>query len=787
MKCQVCGFDKEGSTRYCPHCGSPPGRYCPACGNAVGARANFCPACGVDLRNAAGSDRPPSLPHAYTPRHLAEKTLSSKRAIEGEMKQVTVLFADVANYTALADMLGPEEIHYVMKQLFELLLKEVHRFEGTVNQFLGDGIMALFGAPIAHEDHVQRALRAALNMQEVVHRWSGTVEQERGVSFGIRVGINTGPVVVGSIGDDLRMDYTAVGDTTNLAARMQQIGEAGSIFVTDKTHEFAKGYFEFRGRGKWKVKGKSEPVEVYELTGLGEVRDRIDVAHRLGLSKLVSRTEELSLMQSAFQEAQQGAGKVIFVSGEAGIGKSRIVLEFKQTLANEDPRLIEWHCRSLGQSIPYHPLSEILGQHCNVKAGDTEEEISEKISSGCSQMASSCLPDSLGSDEKREMVDICVRSILSGKIRADLAGRMEPQRQRLATLEALKAWLLAEDAAKPTVLVVEDVHWIDQASEEFIRYLVAEIAKLPLLVICTSRSTCPPAFLEQEGCLHIPLKELSPVDSEELARLLLGPARADDVTVESLLTKAGGNPLFIEELVRSILEYDHVKPFTVPYTVQDIISARVDRLDEVLKSVLQAASVIGNEFPLTLLERVIELDGDLPKYLHELENRGFVWLSAEAPERRYTFKHKLFQEVIYNSLLSRNRLKLHYLIAQSMEQLYGGRQEEYVELLAHHYLMGQDSEKASHYLEMAGAKAASLFSTREAIVSYERALQLAQARPPTKENLVKQVDLILRLAELSECEGVQPNIDNLRSALNFSRTIDDQERLRQVQHWLDKN
>jgi len=740
------------------------------------------------LRHPAQSGSAPSPPHAYTPRHLAEKILSSKSALEGEIKQVTVLFADVANYTALAHRLGPEEMHFIMKQLFDLLLDEVHRFEGTVNQFLGDGIMALFGAPIAHEDHAHRALHAALNMQDALQRWSATIEQEKEISITMRIGVNTGPVVVGSIGDDLRMDYTAVGDTTNLAARMQQIAEPGCIFVTDETRLLTEGYFEFHGCGKTEVKGESEPVEVYELTGLGEVRDKIDAARRLGLSKLVGRTQELSLMRSAFQDVQRGNGRVLYVSGEAGIGKSRLVLEFKETLAGEDLELFEWYCRAFGQGIPYHPLRETLGQYCTVTVGDTEEEIREKIGSGCGQMISSHLPGSMSSEEKTEMVSICVRSILSDKIRADLAEHVEPERQRQATFEALEAWLLAEDATKPTVLILEDVQWIDQATEEFLRYLVADVARTPLLLICSSRSTRPPAGLEQSGYTHIALEELPPPDSEELTRFLLGPSRADGAIVESILAKAGGNPLFIEEVVRSIREDEHLVPFSVPNTIQGIISARIDRLDEVLKSVLQAASVIGKEFALRLLERVVPLDADLPGHLQELESREFIRLSAQAPELRYTFKHKLFQEVIYNSLLSKRQQELHHLIGRSMEELYEGQLEEHAELLAHHYLQShQDPEKALHHLEMAGAKAAGLFSTHDAMAFYEQALQLVRARPATEENLAKEVDLILRIAQVSYYEHVEQNIKNLRRALNISRTLGDEERLGQIYHWLGGN
>ena len=382
MKCPKCQFNNRVEAKFCGKCSAKLSRECPYCKSENPPENNFCDECGHELekpKEALPIDY--NQPHSYTPKHLADMILNNRSAIEGERKLVTVLFADVANYTSIAEKLDPEEIHGIMDGCFKILMDEIHKYEGTINQFTGDGVMALFGAPVAHEDHAQRACHAALSSQNAMAAYREKIKKERGIDFLMRIGLNSGLVVVGSIGDDLRMDYTAAGDTTNLAARLQGLAKPGTVLVSENSYRLAKDFFEFDHLGLIDVKGKSSPIAVFRAVEAKNIRSRIEVSAGRGLTPLVARREELDHLMAAFAKTKEGHGQIVSLVGEAGVGKSRLAYEFKELIREEDITLWEGSCPSYGQATPYLPIAQIIKQYSGIEEGDDEVKIRQKVTS----------------------------------------------------------------------------------------------------------------------------------------------------------------------------------------------------------------------------------------------------------------------------------------------------------------------------------------------------------------------------------------------------------------------
>jgi class 3 adenylate cyclase len=382
MKCPECQFKNREEAKFCGKCRAKLTRLCPACNSENPPENNFCDECGHDLWEP--KEAPPidfNQPQSYTPRHLADKILNNRSSIEGERKLVTVLFADVANYTSIAEKLDPEEVHQIMDGCFKILMDKIHKYEGTINQFTGDGVMALFGAPVAHEDHAQRACHAALSAQQAMAEYGKKIREERGINFLMRIGLNSGPVVVGTIGDDLRMDYTAAGDTTNIAARLQSLAKQGTVLVSENAYRLTKDFFEYDSLGSVGVKGKSDPVTVFRPVQARDIHSRIEVSAGRGFTPLVARQAELDQLMAAFEKTQEGHGQIVSVVGEAGIGKSRLSHEFKELLRGEDVILWEAYCPSYGRETPYLPIAQIIKQYSGIEEGDDEVKIRQKVTS----------------------------------------------------------------------------------------------------------------------------------------------------------------------------------------------------------------------------------------------------------------------------------------------------------------------------------------------------------------------------------------------------------------------
>jgi class 3 adenylate cyclase/tetratricopeptide (TPR) repeat protein len=730
MQCPRCQAVNRSGAQFCRQCGGRLEAVCPACGARIEPDSQFCDACGVSLTARA---KPAVFvaprfesPGSYTPKHLAEKILTSRSALEGERKQVTVLFVDVSGFTSISERLDPEDVHRLMTRAFELMLEEVHRYEGTVNQFLGDGIMALFGAPIAHEDHAVRACHAALGIHKALAVYQQQLGDEARISFEVRQGLNTGLVVVGSIGKDLRMDYTAVGDTTNVAARMQQAADRGRIVVAEATHRLVGDYFHTRPLGPLTLKGKTDPVHAWELISPRSARTRLDVETERGLTPFVGRDRELRVLTECFDKVTHGQGQVVFIVGEPGIGKSRLLLEFQRQLG-ERATWVEGRSMSFGRSIAFHPLIDLLRRTFRIEESDQDTTIIDKIERGVLR---------LGADLRSTLPYL--RHLLAVDPGDSTVQAMEPQFRRAEVFEAVRRLLLRAAEVWPQVVVYEDVHWMDQATEEYVGLFADIIATSRVLMILTYRPGYVPPFGDRSYYTRLAVTALSTDASAEMTRGMLAAERLPDALQTLVARKAEGNPFFVEEVVKSLQELGVIRleagsyvltrmldDVVVPDTIQDVIMARIDRLAEAPKKTLQLASVIGREFTRRLLERISDIRGQTEQFLRELKGIELIYEKSLFPELAYMFKHALTHDVAYNSLLVQRRKELHHLIAMAVEELYADRLADQYEVLAHHFSKAEDWPRALDYLVKAADKAARSFATREALALSQQALEVA--------------------------------------------------------------
>jgi len=748
MKCVKCQFENREDVTFCEKCGVKLELTCPRCQARIPLDREFCGKCGQDLREAkAPAPVDYSKPQTYTPRFLAEKILSTGKSLEGERKLVTVLFADVAGYTSMSEKLDPEEVHQVMEGCFQILMDEIHRYEGTIDKFTGDGVMALFGAPLAHEDHAQRACYAAMAIQKALETYGQKVEKDCKVPFKMRVGLNSGPVIVGSVGKDLKMDYTAVGDTVNLASRMQTMAEPGRILVSADVHKMARDFFNFKARGKMTVKGKAEVVEAYELLEPTEVASRIEASVLRGLTRFVGREKEMATLREAFDKAKSGSGQVVCIVGEAGVGKSRLLLELRRTTAQEEYTYLEGQCLHYGSSMPYLPLLDILRSCFGLKEGEREFLVRKRLEEKTSAI-----------DPKLKAILPPLQELLSLKVEDEAYLKLEPQKKREKIFEAIRDLLAMESQKNPLIVAIDDFQWTDRTSEEFLTYFIGHLPNSRILLLLLYR----PEYTHQWGsksCYsQIRVDELPTKSSADLVRAMLEEGEVAPELRELILNRAAGNPLFMEEFTHTLLENgsigkkDHQYVLTrkaseihVPDTIQGIIAARMDRLDDNLKRIMQVASVIGRDFAYRILQTITGMQEELKGHLVNLQGLEFIYEKSLYPELEYVFKHALTQEVAYNSLLLKRRKQIHEKIGKAIEELYPDRLEEFCEALAHHYSMADDPEKAFKYLRLSGEKAHLSYSTKEAFRYYTEALRALARKPDGEKCKLARVDITMSM------------------------------------------
>jgi class 3 adenylate cyclase/tetratricopeptide (TPR) repeat protein len=639
-----------------------------------------------------------AAPASYTPSHLANRILRSKAALEGERKHVTVLFADVKGSMELADQVDPEEWHRILDRFFEILTEGVHRFEGTVNQYTGDGIMALFGAPIAHEDHAQRACHAALYLREQLRRYTDELRLSRGLNFGVRMGLNSGEVIVGKIGDDLRMDYTAQGQTVNLAARMEQIAAPGHIYLTDLTAKQIEGYFRLREVGPLTIKGVRDAVRVSDLEDVGTLRTRLDAARSRGFSRFVGRERELAALEDAFEQATAGHGQTVGVVAAAGTGKSRLCTEFVARCRARGIYVADAQCPTIGKSVPFLPLLELLRDLFGIRDADGAEVARRKIVGAVA----------LAGREADEVIPL-VFDLLGVREPDHPVPTMDPEARKRKLLAFVRHLVQARSAAEPLLIFIDDAHWIDSGSDEFLAQVVEAAGGTRTLVLVNFRPEYRAEWTAKSYYRQLPLGPLGRAETQELLDDLIGSDPSVALLPDLIRARTGGNPFFTEEAVRSLVDsgsleggrgsYRLVRPIEVieiPATVQAVLAARIDRLAERERGVLQTAALIGKEFPRSILERVTSLSaGELSAALVGLERAEFIFERSLFPEAEYAFRHPLTQEVALHSQLSDRRRRLHAAIARAISEVRASRLDEEAGVLAYHW------EEAGEALEAA--------------------------------------------------------------------------------------
>jgi len=717
-------------------------------------------------------------PESYTPKHLAEKILTSKAALEGERKQVTVLFADLKSSMELLADRDPEEARKLLDPVLEHMMEAVHRYEGTVNQVMGDGIMALFGAPLAHEDHAVRACYAALRMQDGVRRYSDELRRAQGLELQIRVGLNSGDVVVRSIGSDLRMDYTAVGQTTHLAGRMEQLAAPGTVRLTGETLRLAEGYVEVRSLGPIPVKGLADPVEIFELTGAGQARTRLQAAALRGLTRFVGRDAEVEHLRRVLGQAATGHGQVTAIVGEAGVGKSRLVYEFTHSHRVRDWLILEASSVSYGKAASYMPVIDLLKGYFKIGDRDDHREIRAKI-----------LGRVLALDRALEPLLPPLLALLDVPVEDVAWQTLDPPQRRQRTLDAVKRLLLRESQVQPLLVVFEDLHWVDGETQALLDSLVDSLGSARLLLLVNYRPEYQHGWGSKTAYSQMRLDTLAVEIAGELLEALLG----DDpglAPLKQLLVKRG-NPFFLEETVRTLVEThalagdrgryrltQPVQAIQVPATVQAMLAARIDRLPPEDKRLLQVASVVGKDVPFALLQAIAELpDEALRRGLDHLQTAEFLYETGLYPDLAYSFKHALTHEVTYGGLLLARRRELHARVVDAIETLHRDRLGEQVERLAHHADRGEMREKAVHYHRQAGLKAAERSAPQDARGWFEQALDVLEALPASQSTLEQGFEIRLELRPmLNQVGEVRRSFDRLREAQALAEQLNDDRR-----------
>jgi class 3 adenylate cyclase/tetratricopeptide (TPR) repeat protein len=744
MQCPQCQHENPAGAKFCNQCAAPLLLRCSACTTENQPGAKFCHQCATPLTTLAstsGAPQPEMLAHftspqAYTPRHLAEKILTSRSALEGERKQVTVLFCDLANSTAMAARCGPDSMHALLSHFFELALDAVHRYEGTVNQFLGDGFMALFGAPIAHEDHARRAVLAALDLQRTLHAQHAALGEPYGVRCAFRMGLNSGLVVVGSIGDNLRMDYSAIGDTTNVAARLQQLAEPDVVLVSESTQRLIAGHIRLEALPPVQVKGISTPLTPYKVVGIRPQRSPLVVYGERVLSRFVGRERELAVLEELMAQVEAGHGQVVGIVAEAGGGKSRLLYEFCQRLAGARVTYLAGRCLSYGSTIPYHPLIDIMRHNCGITETDSPAILVAKVQAALQEVglraddAAPYLYRLLGVEADTESLTI-----------------LSPEAIKDRTFETLRQMSLNGSQQRPLICEIEDLHWIDKTSEDYLATLVESLAGAAILLLITYRPGYRPPWLDKSYATQLALRQLAPQDGVVVVRSVMQQALLPERLEQVILAKAEGNPFFLEELTRAVLEYgDQQEAAAVPDTIQGVLMARLDRLSEAPKRLLQTASVLGREFSLGLLTAIWDGPKTPPLLLQELTRLEFLYERTGVAESTYSFKHALTQEVAYTSLLITRRQALHAAAGRALEALYSERLEEVQDHLAYHYAHTNAAPKAVEYLTLVAAKAMRSYAHAEAAATLQEAIRHAERlSAEARDRCV--FDLVVRQAE----------------------------------------
>jgi predicted ATPase/class 3 adenylate cyclase len=745
MRCTKCKFENPAGMQFCGKCRAALVLTCPNCSFENPPEFDFCGKCAAALsrESETAHDKSVAAKPVATVRIGAKENLPE---LDGERKTVTAFFADIKGSTELMEDLDPEEARAIIDPALKLMIDAVRRYDGYVVQSTGDGIFALFGAPIAHEDHPQRALYAALRLQEEMSRYSAKVIADGGMPIEARVGVNTGEVVVRSISTGAgQTEYTPIGHTTNLAARMQAVAPTGSIAISAQTRKFVEGYFALKPLGPTRVKGVAEPVKVYEVTGLGPLRTRLQRSVGRGLTKFVGREREMELLRHAGEQAKSGHGQIVAAMAEAGVGKSRLFYEFKVT-SQSDWMVLETFSVSHGKASAYLPVLDLLHGYFEITAEDDNRRRRQKI-----------LGKLLELDRALEDAVPYLYALLGIVEGEDPLAQMDGQVKKRRTLEAIKRIVLRESLNQPLMVIFEDVHWIDEHTQQFLNLIADSLGTAKILLLVNYRPEYSHRWDKKQYYTLLRLDPLGKDSAEQMLAVLLGDGRDLDALKRLIIERTEGTPFFIEEIVQSLFEdgvlqrvgtvklVKSMNAVKVPATVQGVLAARIDRLSAEDKELVQILAVLGREFPLGLVKRVtLGPDDELERELSGLQTGEFIYEQPAVGDTEYTFKHALTQEVAYNSILTERRKLIHERAGRALEELFAGQLDDHFDELAHHYSRSDNFEKAVEYLVRAGQQALQRSAYADAIGNLGAAKNLLQKLPDSRERI--QRELLIQLA-----------------------------------------
>jgi class 3 adenylate cyclase/tetratricopeptide (TPR) repeat protein len=766
MKCSRCGRDCAGGVKFCGQCGAPLVATCPSCGADNPPEHKFCGQCGAPL-DPSGL-REPAAPKPYMPKSQISGTVST---LPGEMKQVTVLFCDIVNSTPLTERLGPEGMRDLVSAFLEASLAEVHRYGGTAPQFTGDGFMALFGAPLTHEDHVRRALLAALAIQRALHE-GGDISDPEHSELTIRIGINTGPVVFGPVADNLAMDYTVIGDTANVAARLEQAAEPGTILVSDAIHLLAEGYARVESVGPLILKGKVEPISAYRLLGVSHRRSGLRESTPARMAAFVNRENELAILNNFLRQVENGHGQAVGLVGEPGIGKSRVLAEFRRQVTDGRVTWVEGRCLSYGTAIPYLLILDLLRSNCGILETDTSDIVAERVRAGLREVGMDPDADGLVLFHLLGIKHVPASPVLSN-----------PEAVKSKAFETFRQLAVKVSQQRPLILVLEDLHWVDRISEEFLGFLAENVRDVRVLLLGTYRPGYRPPWIDKPYAGQTPLQPLSREHSIQMVRSVLRAEHLIDLVTQEIVAKADGNPLFLEQLALHAGEARDLRTdLMVPDTIHDVVMARIDRLPDESKRLLQTAAVIGREFSLRLLSAVRMSSGSLEDQLRELCRLEFLYERAETDGTIFVFRHALTQETAYGSLLGRHRRGYHGAVGHALEELHQNRTDEVAELLALHFGRSNEADKSIDYAILAAEKSQRRWANNEALTYFNDALHRLDLLPDTEANRLRRIDAVIKQVEAKFALGLQAEhltaLENIRSIVEAA----DDPRRRAIWH-----
>lgn len=717
LSCPACGAANGSGAKFCGQCGEVLRTECNQCGAAMDPGHKFCSHCGApqDMERLAVEGRTMRI---APPDHLARAIERDRAKVEGERRVVSVLFADAAGFAPASERLDEEEVYGLMQGCFSCMSDAIHDYEGTIVQYTGDGLMAVFGAPIAHEDSARRAVLAGLALQRSLKSYADDVHRRHNIECRFRVGINTGPIIVHSIGKDFEMTYSSLGDTVNLASGAEGRAASGSVYITENTYRSVREFFAVEPVNA----GLSVPV--YSVTGNLRSDCDINLVHGRGLSDYVGRDHEIATMEHYFNDLSDGRGRVIVVSGEAGLGKSRLLHEFRKRIGVDAARWFEGQCIPLGGKTAYLPIIGLVRSMCGIAEEASDKEIIDRV-----EREAAAWP------EASRVYAKYIRSLLNVEPGDPSVDTLDPRERRAYYLDAIRTIVRNKIADEPAVITLEDLHWVDDASQEAITAILDTVPASKCLVIMTTRpGYANETYPDRSYVTGIALSHLGREASNALIGSVVDQKPIPKKIEQLIAAKAEGNPFFIEEVTKSLIEdgtlvddgekyvvADRSDSVRIPDRVQDVILARVDRLPQDARQALQIASVIGREFTVRLLHTISSRDSDIDLHLGHLKQLEIIYETGYAPELTFMFKHALTHEVAYGMLLADQRRSLHSLVGESIEAIYQDRLVDHYEALAHHYYEAQVWEKALRYCERAGDKAAAACANDEAIHYYRRA------------------------------------------------------------------